>query len=84
MAARGTGLPTTEGSAITPLADASRSFGAAEAAMADGLGRRRQSVAVGMQNWLQPQLNPNCKRAGVRGRAKEARSDGPNRSCPPR
>ena len=61
MAARGTGLPTTEGSAVTPLADTSRSFGSAEGAMADGLGRLRQSIAAGMDQWLQPQLNDRAR-----------------------
>lgn len=61
MAGRGTGLPTTDGGGITPLADTSRGFGSAEAAMADGLGRLRQSVAAGMQTWLQPQLNDRAK-----------------------
>ncbi len=62
MAARGTGLPATEGGGVTPLVDMSRGFGAADAATAEGLGRLRNSVAAGMQEWLQPQLNERAKR----------------------
>ncbi len=61
MAARGTGLPTREAGGVTPLADMSRGFGAAEAATAEGLGRLRASVAAGMQQWLQPQLNEKAR-----------------------
>lgn len=61
MAARGTGLPAVEGGTITPLVDTARGFGSAEAATADGLGRLRQSVAAGMQTWLQPQLNDRAR-----------------------
>lgn len=61
MAGQGTGLPRGERGGTTPLVDMSRGLGSAEAAAAEGLGRLRQSIAAGMQTWLQPQLNERAR-----------------------
>ena len=60
MAGAGTGLPSAQPGALTPVADTS-TYGMAERAAADGFNRLRQSVDEGMQRWMQPALNDRAK-----------------------